>query len=201
MLTSPTRAFPVDVLNCLIYCWVTKRTRGTGNLFFTPPPTPCKNCICEDLPQQSPTEANHTQLQEGFMIHTFSYCFRKFLSRAICFSSAKCRCSMNIDTMLTTIKRPAPHSVFFSFGVGCHSPTMLYLTILRSSCRNQSFCCASKGKGGAAKRVVAPIHLQDRCNMLNAICKRIATHPWFRTTLAELPKIVEQLNAGLLRRM
>ena len=125
MLTSPTRAFPVDVLNCLIYCLVAKRTHGTGNLFFTPPPTPCKKCICEDLPQQSPTEANHTQLQEGFMIHTFSYCFRKFLSRAFCFSSEKCRCSMNIDTMLTTIKRPAPHSVFFSFGVGCNSPTML----------------------------------------------------------------------------
>ena len=67
--------------------------------------------------------------------------------------------------------------------------------------RHQSFCCASKGKGGAAKRVVAPIHLQERCNMLNAIRKRIAIHPSFRTTLAELPNIVEQLNAGLLRRM
>ena len=37
------------------------------------------------------------------------------------FGWEKCRCSMNIDTMLTTIERAAPHNVFFSFGVGCHS--------------------------------------------------------------------------------
>ena len=166
MLTSPTRAFPVDVLNCLIYCLVTKRTRGTGNLFFTPPPTPCKNCICEDLPQQSPTEANHTQLQEGFMIHTFSYCFRKFLSRAFCFSSAKCRCSMNIDTMLTTIKRPAPHSVFF--------PLVWAATVQR--CSISPYCAAHAATSHLAvpaKEKVEPqkgLWLQSICRT-DAICR------------------------------
>ena len=91
---------------------------------------------------------------------------RKFLSRAFCFSSERCRCSMNIDTMLTTIKRTVPHSVFFPL-VWAATIQRCYLTILRSS-----LMTATSHFAVPAKEKVEPqkgLWLQSTCRK-DAIC-------------------------------